>query len=206
MTPEQQYCRSLIESAATAEDLQAALELFKELKSQPAPVAKPIGPADWCFRTLGEVAAFFGVATQTVKQWRTETPAMPGEEGRYPCREIVLWREARLQRSDAIDERRQQEIELTRMKLERERMDLAERRAEVVALNDVERWAGVALTECRQGVMQLPGKIAATMDPAIREEVRADVTRHCEAVLEATYRRLDAAELGKEWVPDADDV
>jgi phage terminase Nu1 subunit (DNA packaging protein) len=205
MTPEQQYCRSLIESAATPDDLKAALELFQELKTQPAPV-KASGPAEWSFRTLGEVAAFFGVSVQAVKQWRMETPPMPGDEGRYPCREIVMWREARLQRKESIDERRQQEIELTRIKLERERMDLAERRNEVVPLEEVERWAGVALTECRQGVMQLPGKIAASTEPAMREEVRAEVTRHCEAVLEATFRRLDAAELGKEWNPDADNV
>ena len=211
MTPEQQYCRSLIESAETAEDLRAAQELFRELMrpeaskkaEQKAPPAA--GPDEWMFKSLPEVASFFGVSPQAAKQWRQEDPPLPGDEKGYPAKACVRWRERKLQRTEAIDQRRQLEIELANIKLENERLDLAERNRQILAVGDVERWAGVALSECREGIMQLPGRIASAVPPELREEIRKTVAEHCAAVLEATCRRLEMAELGTEWNPDGDE-
>lgn len=42
--------------------------------------------------TLAEVAAFFGVAPQTAKQWRSGPDGMPGDVGGYDLAQIVKWR------------------------------------------------------------------------------------------------------------------
>ena len=51
----------------------------------------------WTARTLGEVAAFFALQLQTVKEWRTGPDPMPGQEGAWPLDTIVAWRFAKLQ-------------------------------------------------------------------------------------------------------------
>lgn len=78
--------RNLIAQATTPEELKAAHDLFNEWR------ARQTEGNRWQVRTLGEVAEFFGLHAQTVKQWRTESPPMPGDEGRWDLQEIVLWR------------------------------------------------------------------------------------------------------------------
>ena len=51
-------------------------------------------------RTLGEVAAVMGVKPQTVRAWRMESPAMPGEPGRYNLDEIEVWKNQRASRNE----------------------------------------------------------------------------------------------------------
>jgi len=61
--------------------------------AQPKPAA---GAAKWHARTLGEVAQFFGLQLQTVKEWRTGPNPMPGSEGAWPLNEIVRWKLGRM--------------------------------------------------------------------------------------------------------------
>jgi hypothetical protein len=49
--------------------------------------------------SLGKVAEFFGVAVQTVKEWRKD-PSMPGDQNAWPLDEIARWKIAKAQRSD----------------------------------------------------------------------------------------------------------
>ena len=48
-------------------------------------------PGRFVLATLGEVAEFFGLALQTVKEWRCASPPLPGEPGNYQLKEIVRW-------------------------------------------------------------------------------------------------------------------
>ena len=198
MNTERDYLRNLIMEAKTPEDLRAAEELLRGLQTP-----KPLRAASaWTFRTLGEVAEFFGVALQTVKQWRTESPPMPGDENGYPVRDVVLWRERKLQGSTITEEKRLQELELGRIRLEQERMALAKDQGQTVLREDVERWAAVALTELREGIMQLPAKVIQTVEPEQRAQVREDVTLHCINVLDNTARQLELRGLGVVWIPE----
>lgn len=91
------YLAELLASAETPEDLAAIEQLLAEQEARTAAVGK------WRARTLAEVAQFFGLAVQTVKQWRTESPPMPGGDGGYDLSEVVRWRLAKLQNSGAMD-------------------------------------------------------------------------------------------------------
>ncbi len=42
--------------------------------------------------TLRDVAEFFGVQEQTVRQWRMRSDPMPGKPGEWDLAEITRWR------------------------------------------------------------------------------------------------------------------
>ena len=49
-------------------------------------------PDTYVASTLRDVAEFFGVQEQTVRQWRMRADPMPGEPGRWDLSRITLWR------------------------------------------------------------------------------------------------------------------
>lgn len=82
---------NMLAECESAEDLAALEALAAELPVQPEPRI---------LRTLGEVAAFFGVQPQTVRAWRMESPPMPGEPGRYDLDQIEAWKAQRALRNE----------------------------------------------------------------------------------------------------------
>ena len=148
--------------------------------------------------TLGEVAEFFGLAVQTVKEWRLASPPMPGEPGNYPLPEIVRWRLARISNNELSDEVKRAGLEKTQIQVEQARIDLEKRKASVLDRADVELWAATALIELREGVMQLPEMLAASVSQDLKDFVREETDRHCRDLLHATTRRLELAEIGKD--------
>lgn len=194
----------LLLSAETEEDLLALEQLMSECGEHPEaqdqppqPQTKAVGSggARWVASTLSEVAEFFGLAVQTVKQWRTESPPMPGDRGNYPLNEIVKWRERKLSQSDLTAAKKQADLEAVKVTTEQRRLELAKDRGEVVEIAEVERWAATALIECREMVMQLPQMIAGASPPEIRDFARDETDRHCRAVLTMLRRRLDSDEV-----------
>jgi phage terminase Nu1 subunit (DNA packaging protein) len=83
--------------------------------------------ARYVARSLADVAAFFGVHTQTVKAWRAE--GMPGDAGRYDLAEIARWRIATIRSGGGGDDRKAQaklvyEIQRARkLQIEADRLD-----------------------------------------------------------------------------------
>lgn len=102
-------------------------------KARRTPPADPPSPATngdarFVVSTLSEVAAFFGVALQTVKGWRIDASgAMPGTPGAFNVRDVARWRFAKLNdRSPAGDQlqkldvaKRAQEIKIGNVKLKK---------------------------------------------------------------------------------------
>lgn len=149
----------------------------------------------WEASTLSEVAEFFGLAVQTVKQWRIESPPMPGGEGRWPLQEIVRWREAKLKSSDIKAAKLKQDFERGEIDLESKRMELIKEKGELVEVADVERWAAIAITESRERIMALPGMISGSVSQELREMVREETERHCREVLNTLAEKLSKDEL-----------
>lgn len=149
-------------------------------------------------RTLAEVAEFFGVSTQTAKEWRCASPPMPGEPGNYPLSEITRWRLSRLRNNELSDELRRADLEKTQVQIEQARIVLDEKKANILDRADVELWAAVALTEIREGVLQLPELLAASAPQDLKNFVREETDRHCRDVLTSTAKRLELAEIGKD--------
>lgn len=161
---ERDYLRNLIAGAKTPEDLEAAEQLLRDWNSRH-------GNNRWTVKTLGEVAEFFGLHSQTVKQWRTENPPMPGKEGSWDLQLITNWRFAKLNNrrdSPLRDARDQVEIE--------------KREAEVRALHRKEQMelgnilpADVYVEFCREllgmirvSLEELPESIAEHFAPEFR--------------------------------------
>lgn len=179
------FLRELIASAATPEDLEAVAQLLAEEEQKQA------GREKWEVGSLGEVAEFFGLHTQTVKQWRTESPPMPGREGAWPLPAIVKWRHQKLAQSDVRTAKQQADLELQQVAVEQKRLELSRLKGELVELAEVEVWASAAMVETREMLMQLPQMIAASAPPEIREFARAETDRHCRDILAMLRRKLE---------------
>jgi hypothetical protein len=179
------------------DDLDAAESLLSAVESNEAQ-----GRGRFVASTLGQVAEFFGLALQTVKEWRLASPPMPGEPGNYPLPEIVRWRLSRLKNNELTDELRRADLEKTQCQVEAARIALDEKKANILDRADVELWAAVALTEVREGVMQLPEMLAASAPEQLKAFVREESDRHCRDLLNATARRLELAEIGKGGTDD----
>lgn len=148
-------------------------------------------------KTLSEVAEFFGLAEQTIRTWRLQTPPMPGEPGRWPIKQIVQWRCAWIQQSDLAAAKRQQDYDLGQIQLETKKLELDREKGLSLDRQDVELWAATALVELREGVMQLPEMLAASVPQELKDFVRDETDKHCRDLLTATARRLELAEIGK---------
>lgn len=189
---DRQGLRELLLAAESPEDLAECDRLEQELQRAESESDR------FLLRTLSEVAEFFGLDEHTIRTWRLKTPPMPGEAGRWPIKEIVRWRCDWIQQSDLAAAKRQQDFDLGAINLERERIELAKQKGEILDRADVELWAATALTELREGVMQLPEILAASAPQELKDFAREETDRHCRDLLEATTRRLEMAELAQE--------
>ena len=148
-------------------------------------------------KTLSEVAEFFGLDEHTCRTWRMKTPPMPGEPGKWPIKQIVRWRCDWIQQTDLAAAKRQQDFELGQILVETKRLELEREKGLILERTDVELWAATALTELREGIMQLPEMLAAAVPQEIKNFTREEADRHCRDLLLATHRRLELAELDK---------
>ena len=175
--------RNSIEAAQTPEELQAILS------------AAGSSPR-WMASSLAEVAAFFGMATSSIKSWRSD--GMPGSDAGWPLDAIVRWRFDRLANNDLATVRKQQEIELNAIAIDSKRLELEREKGELVELADVERFCATALIECRVQIMSIPEAIATSAPPELRNHARAEADRTCRAALTSLRRRLELAQLDQE--------
>lgn len=189
--------QELLNSAKTPEDLQAVDELLAELERDRGAddETKPKTRKQWLVETLADVAEFFGIATQTVKQWRTERPQMPGVPGEYPLSEIAKWRFDKLTRSDAKERKNKADADLAETKAEAERLALEKEKRLLVPIADVEQWAAKAIIKFRELTMSLPDKIGNAAPVEIREFARSETDRICREALEGLRRGLELDEL-----------
>ena len=160
-------------------------------------IAREASHGKWNATTLGEVAEFFSMALQTVKQWRMETPPMPGSDGVYPLPEITRWRRDKDLQTDLAAAKRKQDFELGRIQVETKQIELDREKALILDRQDVELWAATALIELREGIMQLPEMLAASAPQELKDFTREESDRHCRDLLLSTARRLELSEIGK---------
>lgn len=172
------------------EDLEAAESLLSACeKDQTEDTGK------FTARTLSEVAAFFGLATQTVKQWRTESPPMPGQEGAWPLPEIVRWRHSKVVQTDVMQAQRSEQLEATKLKNEQLRAEIAARRGELIERDEVERDISIALSHVRNRLDNLPHNVSQVVPGDCKAQVIATVGEVVRLALKELSESL--SELGK---------
>lgn len=156
------YLTELLASAETTEDFEAIEQLIEEEEERSR-------PKKWNARTLAEVAEFFGLALQTVKQWRIETPPMPGIEGAYPLQEIVAWRFAKLNQSATSEQKRQAEIEQIKLANDKRRMENDKRRGQLIDREEIERDMAIIWSRLAARMAALPEKVARLLPDAAKQ-------------------------------------
>lgn len=141
------------------------------------------GPGRFVAKSLSEVAEFFGLHIQTVKQWRQESPAMPGSEGNWDLAQIVRWRHAKIMQTDVLQSQRTEALESTRLKNEQLRLAIAQKNGELIAKDEVELDIRLAISRLNNHLASLghavslvvPGDKAqtiATVDEVVRRAMR----------------------------------
>ena len=143
MSNDRDLLRELLNSAESPEDLEAVAALIAEHEAKPK-------PDRWTVSTLAEVAEFLGLNVQTVKQFRQESPPMPGDPGAWPLPAIVKWRHAKLSQSDLKTEKQQLDIDMGKVALETRRLELDRDKGLLVEIAEVERWAATAIAGRRE--------------------------------------------------------
>lgn len=162
---------------ATPEDLQ---ELQSLIDSHAA--AAP-GPDPYTVRTLGQVAEWFGMELQTVKQWRMLDPPMPGQEGRWNLQEIARWRMARIKadrgdggKAGASALRQQREIEALEINNARASLKLRKESGELVSRQAARSAIRSMFNRLRAQLEPLPEQLA----PLLPNDLRSDFRRDCD--------------------------
>ncbi len=191
---------------ASPQDL-LALQSLIESSTPPPP---PSAPGRVVVRTLGEVAEWFGLELQTVKQWRVGPQGCPGEEGQYDVQAIARWRLARptsrgpsQAKADLEEESLRLNNARATLKLQREAGELVSRAAAKSAIRGI-------FGRLKAQIEQLPDALA----PLVPTEVRTDFRRDCVERLRIFLSQLanfrferdvSGAERGAESLPDQSD-
>lgn len=160
----------LIDLAQSPEDLQAAFELVDE--AQAAAEQKNENASRFVVGTLAEVADFFGLASQTVREWRGGSNAMPGAEGKWDLREITQWKIAKLNKhSGPEDEASERELKRQReaIRIEDARLDLAKKKGELIDRNEALADLSEACGEIATRLQALPAEMAASEAADVRD-------------------------------------
>jgi phage terminase Nu1 subunit (DNA packaging protein) len=166
--------KQLISAATTEQEIQ---ELEALLLGTQMTQGEP-EPSRWMARTLGEVAEFFGMQLQTVKEWRTGPQPMPGEEGKWPLSEIAQWRDARMRpgmRSELDEKRQAAEVRLKEMQAKRAELKYRKEQGELVERSAVASVLARICTEIRTRLEAIAPEVGTTAPPDLRREIVRDV-------------------------------
>jgi hypothetical protein len=166
------------------EDLAAA-----ELLLSSCEVEQPDALDRFTVKTLAEVAQFFGLAPQTVRTWRMESPPMPGHEGRWSLPEIVQWRHTKVAQSDSMLAQRNEQLESVKLKNERLRIDIAIKNGKWVDREEVIRTISIVCSRARTRLENLPYNVALLCPSDCKAEVIQTVTE----VIRLTLKELSEA-------------
>lgn len=145
MHDDERHLRDLIESAPSVEEMRAAEQLLDEY------IERVSKESRFVVATLRDVASFFGVAEQTVRQWGMRPGGLPGEPGKWPLDEIAKW----LTRwRDAPDVPREPTT-LEKVKERLAELDLAEREKRLVDVAELSIAIGRMAAIIRDGITAL---------------------------------------------------
>lgn len=129
----------------------------------------------WVVQSLGEVAAFFGLSVQTVKQWRMETPPMPGQEGHWSLPEIVRWKLERAMQSSVLEAQRTERLREMRLKNQLQQLQLQEKQGEVVRRDEIQADLTVIASRLRSRFENFGYEAAQCCPDEIRNYVKATI-------------------------------
>ena len=171
MPSEKKLLASLLSSAETEEDVEAALTLIRQEH------ARQSGAGRYTVETMRDVAAFFGVAEQTVRAWNMRPGGIPGESGAWPLDEIATWYVNWRTESATSSEPKQRDI----IKDQLAALDLAERQKRLVDVSEVSTWLDRVAGVLRDSITALENRYGAEAADILRtplERLEQEVSQH----------------------------
>lgn len=144
MHDDERHLRDLIESAPSVEEMRAAEQLLDEY------IERVSKESRFVVATLRDVASFFGVAEQTVRQWGMRPGGIPGTAGRWPLDEIARWL-TRWREAPTVSEPKPMED----VKRKLAELDLAEREKRLVDVGEIQVLMGRTAAVLRDGITAL---------------------------------------------------
>lgn len=157
----------------------------------------------WVEESLGDVAAFFGLSVQTVKQWRMETPPLPGQEGHWSLPEIVRWKLDRTMQSSLLEAQRTERLREMRLKNQLQEIQLQEKRGELLCRVEVESDLAIVASRLRNRIENFGYEAAQCCPDDVRSHVKAAVDQRVRIALKEFRDSLEEFEQSLEK-PDPD--
>lgn len=153
--------------------------------------------AKYLARTLGQVAEFFGVEVQTVKEWRKH-PDMPGKAGAWPLDEIARWKLYRASRAngagDGDGEPKGTELVAQRRAVLLD-IEIAQKKGELIEVDIVERLVARHVAVHNTLADELKDKVLALLPRSIKGEPRRRILNGVEkAVADLRFEMATAGE------------
>lgn len=134
-----------LDSATTVEDAKAARQLIEEYAQGDSVQSRFVVP------TLRDVAEFFGVQEQTVRQWNMRPGGIPGTQGAWPLDQIAKW----LTRWRETPEKSTEPKPMEAVKQRLAELDLEEREKRLVDVSEITIWVSRIASVIRDGITQL---------------------------------------------------
>lgn len=162
---------SLLASAKTDEEFEALETLSTALADLQSRTAS------YNVETMRDVAAFFGVAEQTVRAWNMRPGGIPGESGAWPLDEIAKWYVAWRTESATSSEPKQRDI----IKDQLAALDLAERQKRLVDVSEVSTWLDRVAGVLRDSITALENRYGSEAADILRtplERLEQEVANH----------------------------
>ena len=172
---------ALLHSAPSAENVETIEKFLAEELGEPLEKPLPAANDRWLVPTLGEVAGFFDVHLQTVKQWRTEASPMPGEPGRWNLQDISRWRFEKLstrQPASGGDQppRGKERLECRKLRIEnaRRQLKLDQEEARLVSREAWNAAAEQLFHRIRVRLQAIPDELCTTLPPEMLTDTVCD--------------------------------
>lgn len=168
---------TLASQAKTEEQIR---ELEELLGIEQEPLLEPASSqTGYAVSTLSAVAAFFGVSTQAVKQWRSETPPMPGQPGDYPLDEIARWRIHRAEKTHGHRDTAKSELQREKLheEVEERRLKNLERAGRLVDRQAAKASVVQLFHRLRSRLEAFPEEVGNSLPPDLQPDVIHDWKR-----------------------------
>lgn len=203
-----------LQSARSVEELQSIEAQIEKLASDqnpvnPTPAESPVEsqPNRWIVTTLIDVAAHFGAAVQTVRQWRSDPIPMPGDPGRFDLQEIARWyfKKNNTAASASGDPGKAADIRLKTASAIAKELENARNQGGLVSVEDVDRWAIEIFVELRETLMSLPEVLCTSVPESLRDSVRTESDQHVRDAIEVAQRKLSEHDYLNQTSEDPDE-
>ena len=122
----------------------------------------PARPQKWA-RNERDLATLLGVAASTVKTWKRKDGApIADSAGKYNVKEWMTWASKHGKDTPGLDPQSKQDWEIEKIKRQVADLDidLAKKRGELVASDDVRQWVADAVHASKTEMLSIPSKLA----------------------------------------------